>query len=133
MNYDNQTQLRGRALEYPKVRGWGRLTVALPWEASAQPSNELVVLVHLASSGGDLLAQPDDAPVGSVLPQRAWPVGATSNYPVAGDLPNNLLAGTDKLVVGVHRSPDVERLPIPSEDPRVEEETIQLGHAEVVP
>lgn len=133
VTFGDEMRLRGWELEGTRVRAGGTLTVTLSWEAIQQVSSQHVVFVHLLSNRGDLVAQHDNAPVGSMVPRESWPAGATLKYPVSIELPADLEPGTYRVVTGVYRFPSVERLPIVSDGPNVHDNTIELGRVEVVP
>ncbi len=131
INFDNQMQLSGWTLESTTLHPGDTLTVTLSWEAIVEPSNRHVVFAHLLSADGELAAQDDDAPVGSVVPHSAWPAGAAFKYPLSIELPGDLAAGDYRLVVGVYLWPDVERLPILSDASQVNNNVVDLGHVEI--
>jgi hypothetical protein len=133
VNFGDQMRLRGWALETTELQPGDTLTATLTWESSVELSNRHVVFAHLLSADGELVAQHDDAPVGSVLPSSAWPAHATFTYPVSIQLPEDLSPGRYQLTVGVYLWPDVEHLPVLSDQSSVENHTVQLGHVEVAP
>jgi hypothetical protein len=133
VNFGNEMRLRGWDLETTTLDPGDTLTVRLTWEAIVRPSNRHVVFAHLLSPEGELMAQNDDAPVGSVVPQSTWAAGATFKYPLAVELPGDLPAGDYRLLVGVYLWPDVELLPILSDVSGTENDAIELGRVEVGP
>jgi hypothetical protein len=132
VNFGNQMRLRGWALEATALHPGDTLTADLSWEASADLTDRHVVFAHLLSPGGELVAQYDDAPLGSTLPRGAWPSGATFCYPVSLELPSDLPSGEYRLLVGVYLWPDIDRLPIVTEGLKSEGNAFELSRVEVL-
>ncbi|MGD8968451.1 MAG: hypothetical protein PVI07_13155, partial [Anaerolineae bacterium] len=129
VNFGDQMRLRGWSLDATNLHPGGALTTTLTWEATVELSDRYVVFVHLLSSDGELLAQHDDAPVGKALPRGAWPPGATFEYPVSMQLPDDLSEGEHRLLVGVYLWPSLERLKLPN----ALGDVFQLGEVEISP
>ena len=133
INFGDQLELRGWSLERTTLDPGDTLTVTLTWEAKVKPTNRHVVFAHLLSSDGEMVAQHDDAPVGSVVPSAAWQAGATFQYPASVALPHDLSAGTYRLLVGVYVWPEIERLPILSDTLTSDDNVLELGRVEITP
>jgi hypothetical protein len=133
VNFGDQMRLRGWSVEATTRRPGDILTVTLSWEATVELSDRHVVFAHLLSSGGELVAQYDDAPVGKALPRGTWPSQATFKYPISIELPADVSPGEYWLYVGVYLWPDVERLPVLSDVPGAEDDAVELSRVEIEP
>ncbi len=105
----------------------------MTWEAMAEPTTRHVVFAHLVSPEGKLVAQHDDAPVGSVAPRSAWPVGAILTYPIELQVPADASPGEYDLLAGVYVWPSLERLPVVAGASPVENSAIELTKVQVTP
>jgi hypothetical protein len=133
VNFGDRLRLRGWASDQRTLRPGDVLTINLTWEATTELNERYVVFMHLLSSDGELVAQHDDAPVGSALPESVWPAGVTFGYPVSLELPDDLSPGDHRILVGVYLWPEIERLQVLSNVPGAETGTIELGSVEIAP
>ena len=133
VSFGNQMRLRGWTVETPTVHPGDPLTVTLSWEALEEVTKRHVVFAHLLSPAGELVAQRDDAPVGSAVPRSRWPTGATFRYPVSLNVGEKVPPGEYRLVVGVYNYPEVERLRVHPAGPEIDNDTVELGRVEVAP
>ncbi|MGD2148450.1 MAG: hypothetical protein PVH41_17280, partial [Anaerolineae bacterium] len=133
VNFGDRMRLRGWASDQRTLRPGDVLTINLTWEATTELNERYVVFMHLLSSDGELVAQHDDAPVGSALPESVWPAGVTFGYPVSLELPDDLSPGDHRILVGVYLWPEIERLQVLSNVPGAETGTIELGSVEIAP
>jgi hypothetical protein len=133
VNFGDQVRLRGWSLEATTLRPGDTLTATLSWEASVDLTGRHVVFAHLLSPDGELVAQYDDAPVGTALPRGPWPSGATFKYPISIELPSDLSAGEYWLYAGVYLWPDIQRLPVLSAVPGAENGAVELSRVEIEP
>lgn len=84
----------------------GKLQLDLTWGATAQPSKDYTVFVHVLDSGGKVVAQADSQPHGGDFPTSAWRPGdrIADSYALA------VPPGTYTVEVGLYYLPTLERL-----------------------
>ena len=133
VNFGDTLRLRSWAVEASSAQPGQTLAVTMTWEAMAEPTTRHVVFAHLVSPEGKLVAQHDDAPVGSVAPRSAWPVGAILTYPIELQVPADASPGEYGLLAGVYVWPSLERLPVVAGASPVENSAVQLTKVQVTP
>lgn len=133
VSFGDTLRLRRWTVEAGSVEPGQTLAMTITWEAMAEPTTRHVVFAHLISPEGELVAQHDDAPVGSVVPRSAWPVGATLTYPIGVQVPTDASAGEYRLLAGVYVWPSLERLPVVAGASPVENSAVELTKVQVVP
>ena len=129
VSFGHQMWLRDWMVSKEDVRPGSRLTVTMAWESTIEVTDRHVVFVHLLSDDGELVAQHDDAPVGSILPPGAWPSDTTFRFPVSVGIPADLTPGEYQLQVGIYLWPEMERLAVPSSP----DNAFDLGTVEITP
>jgi hypothetical protein len=87
-----------------------QLAVRLTWQADATPQADYQVFAHLAEPNGELIAQFDHTPAGSLRPTSGWRAGERIDDRFAFDLPGHV-AGPLVLRIGLYTLATGERLP----------------------
>lgn len=131
VRFGDQMRLRGWRLDADGLRPGGVLSLDLDWEYLVDPTDQYVVFVHVLADDGTLVAQHDEAPVGSRLAAWQWPPNTTFFYSVKLDLPDDLGPGEYRVLLGVYEWPSLDRLPVPAEVPGAEVRAMELGTVEV--
>ena len=131
INFGDAIRLRGWYLDETVLHPGMSLTVTLAWEATVELTDQYIIFVHLMSPDGTLAAQHDASPVGEVVSSATWSPGTMINYSVTVELPNELLSGDYRLLVGVYLWPSLERLPVLADVPGSEVRTVELGDVSI--
>lgn len=87
----------------------GTLVVLVYWEVHAKPPADWTVFVHLVNEQGAVIAQFDGPPGGGQSPTSTWERGELwmDSYPVI--LPEDLVSGSYRLLLGMYTWPDLVR------------------------
>ena len=129
----DQIELVGYSVEPVRVRGGEAFTLSLYWRADRRPKADFTVFVQLFNEAGQLVAQADGPPQGSVYPTSWWEPGDEVIDVRQVDLPPAAGEGGHHLVVGLYRWPTMERLPVIAGDgTRVPDGAIRLTEVVVV-
>ena len=101
-----------KLLGYEIVQADDALTVTLVWQAIATPPEDYTVFVQLLDAQNQVIAQNDSAPQNGTAPTGSWAAGEV----VADDhtlaLPAGLTPGSYRLIAGLYRPGDGQRLPV---------------------
>lgn len=85
----------------------------LHWRASATPDRDYTVFVHVVDAAGKLVAQQDGPPAQGMRPTTTWRSGELVMDHKTIALPPNLAPGSYRLLVGLYRHDNGERLKSP--------------------
>ena len=85
----------------PAVPG-DEVRVTLYWQATATPSQDYTVFVHLLGPDGSQVAVADAPPVGNDYPTSLWREGDQVEDPHIMPLPSELLPGTYRISIGLY-------------------------------
>jgi Flp pilus assembly protein TadD len=110
---------------YAATQDVDRLQVTLYWEASAPPTEDYQMFIHVLDIDGHIVAQRDTAPVDNRYPTSQWRAETLieDRHVIALDEP--LPPGEYHAVVGLYRLSDGARLPVtPAEDERVANDSV---------
>ena len=124
---EDRITLVGYGLAEEEVRAGEIVRLTLFWRAEAEVDERHKVFVHLLDEEGRLLAQRDSEPVGGSRPTTTWAPGevVADNYGVL--LPEDLLLGNYRLVVGIYLPSTGERLSVLSDGGEVAGDTVPLA------
>jgi len=113
---------RVRVIGYDLTREPNALRVAIYWQPRVKLERNYTTFVHLLDASGSKIAQGNDHQVGGEFyPTSMWDAGETLRDEQAITLPQNVVPGTYRLLIGMYFAPDMERLGEP-----VEIGTVQL-------
>jgi hypothetical protein len=100
-----------------QLAGWRQarqdagLALTFDWQASAPPSRDYTLFVHLTDAGGNVAAQADSPPQAGAFPTSLWEAGdALADAHVLQKVP----AGAYRLSIGWYRPDTGQRLPLAS-------------------
>ncbi len=124
--------LDGYRLIDEEVRAGGIVRLILHWRAEGEVGEEYKVFVHLLDEGGEMVAQRDSEPVGSMRPTSGWEAGeeVVDRYGVL--VGEGTPSGRYELVVGMYEPESGERLPIVDEGGVAMGDDVSLEMVEVV-
>jgi hypothetical protein len=88
------------------------LQVTLLWQAEATPDENYTVFVQLLDEAGQVRAQHDGQPADGALITTTWAAGEYVRDTHRLDLPDDLLVGNYRLIVGMYLPGSGERLPV---------------------
>jgi hypothetical protein len=92
--------------------GQSKLPLTLFWRGEAKIPEDYVIFIHLISEAGEKVAQRDTAPRYGELDTSKWKPGELLDDDQSLDLPANLPPGRYKILMGVYRPTDFERLTV---------------------
>lgn len=114
---------KARLIGHKLEQSEGTLEVSLYWKAQRQMEEDYTVFVHLLDGEGNLCAQHDSQPLNGYLPTSWWDVDEVIKDVHILEAP----PGKYRLVVGMYRLSDGERLPLLEEGGRAIDDKIDLG------
>jgi hypothetical protein len=88
----------------------GSIPVDLLWQARAAPGEPLVVVMQVLDEKGAVVAGIEEQPAGGRHPTEAWQAGELVRDRHTLSLPVSMPPGRHRLIVGVYRAGDRERL-----------------------
>jgi hypothetical protein len=93
-----------------------RLVVRLDWLAPRQPTADYRVTLRLLNAAGEVVAQRDEFPIGTLLPPTTWQAGDAKPGFMVLPLPAGLPGGSYRVTVGLYDAatgaPAGEAIPI---------------------
>ncbi len=92
--------------------GPNKLPLTLFWRGEAKIPEDYVIFIHLINKAGEKVAQRDTAPRYGELDTSKWKPGELLDDDQSLDLPANLPPGRYKILMGVYRPTDFERLKV---------------------
>jgi len=101
-----------RLLGFTATPGPAALAVTLVWQANHTPPEDYTVFVQLLNANNQLVAQHDSPPQNGAAPTGSWATGEVVVDEHALALPANLPGGSYRLIAGLYRPADGQRLPI---------------------
>ncbi len=87
------------------------LPITLTWQALATPAADYTIFVQLLSEDGRWVAGQDAPPRHGNYPTGLWRAGDVVSHTVTLSLPKSLPSGTYRLITGMYRPEDMQRLP----------------------
>jgi hypothetical protein len=113
-------RLRGYTARYAE----GQLRLALYWEASAAPSGDYQVFVHVLNADSEQVGGGDSAPVGGRYPTSQWRLNALIADERLISFAKPLPPGAYRVWLGLYRLPDGVRLPIGSAQGTIQDDRL---------
>lgn len=86
----------------PTVTGGATLSVRLVWSATAQPTRDYTLFVHLVDASGVPLAQNDRPPLNNFYPTSAWQPGIWVEETYVLQIPPTIAPGAYRLISGLY-------------------------------
>jgi hypothetical protein len=103
------------------------LELELRWVAQQVPDGNTTVFVHVYDEGGQLIAQRDGYPLSGLYPASRWEPGDWVRDVRLVALPEDLISGRYRVVVGWYDADTGERLPaFDQKDRRVGQDAVQV-------
>ena len=87
------------------------LSLTLHWQATATPSQDYTVFVHLLNEDGEQLRGADSPPLNNDFPTTLWRTGDRVDDERRLELPAQLSAGNYQIAVGLYNAGNSVRLP----------------------
>gem|GEM_PF-2568352 len=109
--------------------GPNKLPLTLFWRGEAKIPEDYVIFIHLINEAGEKVAQRDTAPRYGELDTSKWKPGELLDDDQSLELPVNLPPGHYKILIGVYRPTDFERLPVTNAS---DEQTVIDGNSIVI-
>jgi 4-amino-4-deoxy-L-arabinose transferase-like glycosyltransferase len=110
----------------------GQIPIGVRFQADAQLNEDDVIFFHLLDSQGNLVAQSDAAALADNWTTSALIPGVPFDLSRVLDVPDGLVPGNYRLVMGAYRYPSLERLPAADAEGRtLSDGLIELGSIEI--
>ena len=113
------------------VRAGQSLPINLYWKAERDILEDLTVFVHLIDMDGKLIAQHDELTANGFNPTMLWVPGTIVPDKRAIVLPQDVQPGMYRLVAGMYRFDNMERLPVSTGAESWSDDLIELGTVKV--
>ena len=106
--------------------------VVLQWHVESNQEVAYTTFVHLVGPDGVLLTQSDQQPWHGFYPTPFWYKGRTIEQPITLQIPQDAVAGSYAVHVGLYDSESIERLPV-IRDGEMIGDSIEIGRLRVEP
>ncbi len=110
--FDGTMALDGADIPFSRIRPGDWLTVDLRWRAITRVPYDVTLFVQVLNSAGQVVAQMDRPPVLNLLPVSAWELNTTIADPIFIPLPDDIVPGQYRLMVGLYHPETVTRLAV---------------------
>ncbi len=131
-NFGGTVQLAAFGLDEGPFRPGGFIRIALDWQALTEMEQDYAIFVHLVSSDGRIWGQRDSQPVGGFRPTSRWGVEEVIRDNHAVSVGAEVPAGEYRLVLGLYRVADGQRLYLFDEETGAQADALELGTVTVL-
>jgi len=122
-----QVRLEGFEGGAAPARAGEALDLALYWRATQRLDIDYHVVLYLVDAGGQVLAQIDEMPLGSLYLTSRWKVGEVLREPMRLEIPESAPGGEYTLQVAVYDLASGRFLPVEDDRWRTDGERVRLG------
>ncbi len=122
-----KVRLEGFEAGAAPLRAGGALDLALYWRATQRLDIDYHVVLYLVDAEGEVLAQTDEMPLGSLYLTSRWKVGEVLREPVRLEIPKGTPGGEYTLQVAIYDLASGQFLPVEDEQWRADGERVRLG------